>query len=51
MERSEGMLRSLHTTYVLSLDTGREANSSWKALLEIFSGLEEEKQLKKPFED
>ena len=45
MERSEGMLRSLHTTYVLSLDTGREANSSWKALLEIFSGLEEEKQL------
>lgn len=46
MERSEGLLRSLHTTYVLSLDTGIEANASWKALLEIFSGMDEEKQLK-----
>lgn len=43
MERSEGMLRSLHTTYVLSLDTGPDITISWKALLQIFSGLEEQK--------
>lgn len=43
MERSEGMLRSLHTTYVLSLDTGPDITISWKALLQIFSGLEEKK--------
>ncbi|MFN5477169.1 MAG: alpha-E domain-containing protein [Chitinophagaceae bacterium] len=39
IERSEGLLRILHTTYVLSLDRGPYANNSWKTILEIFSYL------------
>lgn len=39
MERSECLLRILHTTYVLSLDRGPYANNSWKTILEIFSSL------------
>lgn len=39
IERSEGLLRILHTTFVLSLDRGPYANNSWKTILEIFSYL------------
>ena len=39
IERSEGLLRILHTTYVLSMDRGPYANNSWKTILEIFSSL------------
>jgi len=41
LERSEGMLRMLQTSYVLSLDKGPTGSSSWKPMLEIFSGLSE----------
>ncbi len=43
LERSEGLLRIFQTSYVLSLDKGPFGNNSWKPLLEIFSGLTEEK--------
>jgi uncharacterized alpha-E superfamily protein len=39
IERSEGLLRILHSTYVLSMDRGPYANNSWKTILEIFSTL------------
>lgn len=42
MERSEGMLRMLHTSYVLSLDKGPTNSNNWKPTLEIFTGLEGE---------
>jgi uncharacterized alpha-E superfamily protein len=37
MERSEGMLRVVHTHYILSFDTGTEAPFSWRPVLELFS--------------
>jgi len=43
-ERSEGLLRNLHTTYVLSLDKGPYENNSWKIILEIFSAYGEEEK-------
>jgi uncharacterized alpha-E superfamily protein len=45
IERSEGLLRFLHTTYVLSLDKGPYVNNSWKILLDIFSTLPPEEKL------
>lgn len=47
LERSEGLLRMMLTGYVLSLDKGTAANSSWEPLLNIFTSLsqEEKKQL------
>jgi uncharacterized alpha-E superfamily protein len=39
VERSEGLLRILHTTYVLSLDKGPYVNDSWKTIMHIFSTL------------
>lgn len=45
IERSEGLLRFLHTTYVLSLDKGPYVNNSWKILLDIFSTLSPEEKL------
>ena len=44
IERSEGLLRILHTTYVLSMDRGPYANNSWKTILEIFSSLPKEEK-------
>lgn len=41
-ERAEGMLRMLHTSYVLSLDKGPEGSGNWKPLLEIFTYLPDE---------
>ena len=41
-ERAEGMLRMLHTSYVLSLDKGPDGTNPWKTLLEIFTYLSEE---------
>jgi uncharacterized alpha-E superfamily protein len=49
IERSEGLLRTLHTTYVLSLDKGPYINNSWKIIFDIFSSLSEEE--KKTFEN
>ena len=43
LERSEGILRMLHTSYVLSLDKVPFGSNSWRPLLQIFSGLSEEK--------
>ncbi len=39
LERSEGMLRTLHTSYVLSLDKGPYGIDTWHTLLQIFTGL------------
>ncbi|MFN8264655.1 MAG: alpha-E domain-containing protein [Chitinophagaceae bacterium] len=41
MERSEGLLRVIHTNYILSLDDGT-ANLSWRPILELFSNANEE---------
>lgn len=41
LERSEGLLRMLHTSYVLSLDKGPYGISTWRPMLEIFTGLPE----------
>lgn len=43
LERSEGILRMLHTSYILSLDKGPYGMNSWRPLLQIFSGMNEEK--------
>jgi uncharacterized alpha-E superfamily protein len=37
MERSEGMLRVVHTHYILSFDSGSESPFSWRPVLELFS--------------
>jgi uncharacterized alpha-E superfamily protein len=42
MERAEGLLRVLHTNYVLSLDKGPYGVHSWKPVLQLYSGLKEE---------
>lgn len=39
LERSEGMLRTLHTSYVLSLDKGPYTTNSWRPLMQIYTGL------------
>jgi uncharacterized alpha-E superfamily protein len=39
MERAEGLLRVLHTNYVLSLDKGPYGVHSWKPVLQLYSGL------------
>ncbi len=41
IERSEGMLRMLHTSYVLSLDRGPYGLNTWRPMLQIFAGLRE----------
>ncbi len=42
IERSEGLLRMLHTSYVLSLDKGPNTSNTWRPMLQIFAGLREE---------
>jgi uncharacterized alpha-E superfamily protein len=42
MERAEGLLRVLHTNYVLSLDKGPYGVHTWKPVLQIFGSLHEE---------
>jgi len=39
IERSEGLLRALHTTYVLSLDKGSNTDNSWNIMMNVYSGL------------
>ncbi len=39
MERSESMLRILHTSYVLSLDKNPTGVHSWRPVLQIFTGI------------
>lgn len=42
MERADGLLRAMKTTYILSLDKGINSNLSWRPLLEIFTTLPED---------
>lgn len=42
IERSEGLLRMLHTSYVLSLDKGPYTSNTWRPMLQIFAGLRDE---------
>jgi uncharacterized alpha-E superfamily protein len=42
MERAEGLLRVLHTNYVLSLDKGPYGVHNWKPVLQIFGSLNED---------
>lgn len=45
LERSEGLLRMMLTSYVLSLDKGSSGINSWEPAMQIFSGLpQDEKQ-------
>ncbi|HMO31927.1 MAG TPA: alpha-E domain-containing protein [Lacibacter sp.] len=37
MERSEGILRILHTHYILSFDTGTPPETAWQPVLQLFS--------------
>lgn len=41
MERAEGLLRVLHTNYVLSLDKGPYGVHSWKPILQLYGGLKD----------
>jgi uncharacterized alpha-E superfamily protein len=43
MERADGLLRVMHTNYILSLDKGVNNNITWKPMLEIFTNAEEDK--------
>ena len=43
MERSEGLLRVLHTNYILSFDRSLNAAHSWEPVMEIFSSAPPEK--------
>ncbi|MEY2835966.1 MAG: hypothetical protein RLZZ557_1628 [Bacteroidota bacterium] len=45
LERSEGLLRMLMTSYVLSLDKGLSGSNSWEPVMHIFSGLSPERRL------
>lgn len=45
MERAEGLLRVLHTNYVLSLDKGPYGVHTWQPVLQIFSSLSEDEIL------
>lgn len=42
MERAEGLLRVLHTNYVLSLDKGPYGVHTWKPVLQIFGSQHED---------
>ncbi len=42
MERADGLLRAMKTTYILSLDKGINSNLTWRPLLEIFTVLSQE---------
>jgi SAM-dependent methyltransferase len=42
VERSEGLLRMLHTCYVLSLDKGPYGFNTWRPMLQIFAALPED---------
>jgi uncharacterized alpha-E superfamily protein len=41
MERADGLLRTMKTNYILSLDKGINSNLTWRPLLEIFTMLPE----------
>ena len=41
MERADGLLRTMKTNYILSLDKGINSNLTWRPLLEIFTMLHE----------
>jgi len=43
MERSEGMLRTIHTHYILSFDKDESNQHFWKPLLELFTHIPEDK--------
>ncbi|MFN9710806.1 MAG: alpha-E domain-containing protein [Bacteroidota bacterium] len=43
MERSEGMLRTIHTHYILSFDKDESNHYFWQPLLELFTQLPEDK--------
>lgn len=43
LERSEGLLRMLMTSYVLSLDKGSSGVNSWEPVLRVFSGISPER--------
>lgn len=43
MERSEGMLRTIHTHYILSFDKDESNHHFWKPLLELFTHIPEDK--------
>jgi uncharacterized alpha-E superfamily protein len=43
MERSEGMLRVLHTNYILSFDSSAYGVHSWRPVLTLFTSADEEK--------
>ncbi|MEN9883328.1 MAG: hypothetical protein RLZZ420_545 [Bacteroidota bacterium] len=43
LERSEGLLRMLMTSYVLSLDKGSSGTNSWEPVMRVFSGISPER--------
>ena len=44
MERSEGMLRTIHTHYILSFDKDESDQHFWKPLLELFTHIPADKK-------
>jgi uncharacterized alpha-E superfamily protein len=42
MERADGLLRSMKTNYILSLDKGINSNLTWRPVLEIFTILSDD---------
>lgn len=42
MERADGLLRSMKTNYILSLDKGLNSNLTWRPVLEIYTSLEDD---------
>jgi uncharacterized alpha-E superfamily protein len=43
MERADGLLRVMHTNYILSLDKGVNGALTWKPILEIFTNADKAK--------
>jgi len=43
MERTDGILRVISIHYSLSLDKDVNRNTTWKPVLEMFTGMKEEK--------
>lgn len=41
MERADGLLRSMKTNYILSLDKGLNSSLTWRPVLEIYTNLNE----------
>lgn len=41
MERADGLLRSMKTNYILSLDKGINSNLTWRPVLEIYTNLDD----------